>query len=112
MRTWIACWVYTLAVFAAPSLIVTDACILAQAGLVPISFNTMARLQLALVPLALCLEVYLVRAHAQRRRLGYLVFAHKNAPWLRVPLGVACTCMAVALLLATHNPTTAPVRAP
>lgn len=100
---------YTLIVFAAPSLIVTDVCILQHAGVIPVSFNAIARIQLAIVTLALCLEVYLIRAHAQRRRLGFLLFAQTTAPWLRVPLAVACACMAAALLLATHDTSTAQV---
>lgn len=104
-------WIYTVVVFAAPSLVITDACILQHAGLVPITFSTLARLQLAIVPLALLLESYLVHAHTQRRRQGFLIFAQKTAPWLRVPLGVACFCMAIALLLATRDRPGARVRA-
>ncbi len=41
MRSWMAVWMYTAVVVAAPSLIVTDVCIVEPTGVVPISFGAM-----------------------------------------------------------------------
>ncbi len=59
------------------------------------------------MPLAVLLEFYLQRVHTQRRRQGFLTFTATTAPWLRIPLAVACVCMYAALCLtasATTNP--------